>query len=60
MTLPCKIAWVLPGKLWWMCNFVGKYVVKELTCNHVSICELMLQINKCEVICHNVHMSCNG
>ena len=33
---------------------------KELKCNHVRLCEIMIQINNCEIMCLNVYVPCDG
>ena len=35
--------------------------VRELKCNHVRLCGIMIQIsNNCEIMCLNVYMPCDG
>ena len=46
----CAILWKLSVK----------FVVKELKCNHVRLCGIMIQINNCEIMCLNVYMPCDG
>ena len=36
-----------------------KSTVKELKCNHVRLCRIMIQINNCEIMCLNVYMPCD-
>ena len=34
---------------------------RELKCNHVRLCGIMIQIsNNCEIMCLNVYMPCDG
>ena len=32
-----------------------KYAVKELKCNHVRLCGIIIQINNCEIMCLNIY-----
>ena len=36
------------------CGNYHKSAVKELKCNHVRLCGIMIQINNCEIMCLNV------
>ena len=47
----CAILWNLPLKA----------AVKELKCNHVRLCGIMIQIsNNCEFMCINEYLPCDG
>ena len=41
-----------------MWTFSLKSVVKDLRCNHVRLCGIMIQINNCEIMCLHIYMLC--
>ena len=52
------------GRLYGGCAILWKLslksALKELKCNHVRLCGIMIQINNCEIMCINVYMLFDG
>ena len=53
------------GRPYGGCAILWKLTVntadRELKCNHVRLCGIMIQIsNNCEIVCLNVYMPCDG